>query len=189
MSVAVYPLLGELLRDRAMTVRELERDIARYFGMTVGREALERLMQPTPIQRTDMETAAAVADVLGVGLDDLFDVRAVRDGHDGESGGRRLSPSETRTLARLFRRQEQGIMTDDEREHVAALVAKQAQLVNEQWLRRIAADRGQSVEHVRAEVEGDVRRALDAWGALQDDPDGQRKATEQAKDFPRAWSA
>jgi len=38
--------------------------------------------------------AGAVADVLEVGLDDLFDVRAVRDGQDGESGDR-LSPSET----------------------------------------------------------------------------------------------
>lgn len=80
-------------------------------------------------------------------------------------------------------------MTGDEREQLGALVAKQARLVNDDWLRQIAADRGQSIEHVRTEIESDVRRALDAWRALQDDPDGQSKAMEQAKDLPRAWPA
>lgn len=72
---------------------------------------------------------------------------------------------------------------------MGALVAKQARLVNDDWLRRIAADQGQSVEHVRTEIEDDVRRALDAWRALQDDPDGQSKAIEQARNLPRAWPA
>ncbi len=188
MSVAVYPLLGELLRDRNMTIIDLEREIRRQYGITAGREALERLTQPVPIDRADMEIAGAVAEVLDVGLDDLFDVRAVRDGQSGESGNR-LRPSETRALARLFRRQEQGVTTGEEREQLGALVAKQARLVNDDWLRRIAADQGQSVEHVRTEIEDDVRRALDAWRALQDDPDGQSKAIEQAKNLSRTWPA
>ncbi len=188
MGVAVYPLLGELLRDRNMTITDLEREIGRQYGITVGRETLERLTQPAPIDRADMAIAGAVAEVLDVGLDDLFDVRAIRNGQDGESRDR-LRPSEARALARLFRRQEQGLMTDEERGQLGALVAKQARLVDDDWLRRIAADQGQSIEQVRAEVEGDVRRALDAWHALQDDPDGQSKAIEQAKDLPRAWPA
>ncbi len=32
MGVAVYPLLGELLRDRDMTIPDLEREIARQYG-------------------------------------------------------------------------------------------------------------------------------------------------------------
>ncbi len=43
MSVAVYPLLGELLRDRNMTIIDLEREIGRQYGITAGREALDRL--------------------------------------------------------------------------------------------------------------------------------------------------
>ncbi len=85
MSVMVYPLLGALLRDRDMTVSALAREIARPYGTTVERAALERLMQPAPIQRADMEIAGAVVEVLDVGLDDLFGVRAARDGRHVET--------------------------------------------------------------------------------------------------------
>jgi len=188
MSVMVYPLLGELLRDRDMTVPDLEREIARQYGMTVERAALERLMQPTPIRGADLEIAGAVSKILGIGLDDLFDVRAVRDEYDDE-GGQFLSRSEERAMALLFDRQDEGTITDAEQEELDALIATQGQRASETWLREIAADRGRSVEDVRVEIQGEVQRALEVWRELGDDPDGQRKATEQAKDLPRTWAA
>jgi len=113
MSVMVYPLLGELLQGRRMTVIDLAREIARQYGITAERASLERLMQPVPIHRADMTVAGAVAKVLDVGLDDLFDVRAVRDGQDGE-GEEYLNQSETRILTYLFDCQGQGVITEDE---------------------------------------------------------------------------
>jgi len=175
MSVMVYPLLGALLRDRDMTVSALAREIARPYGTTVEREALERLMQPTPIRGADMEIAGAVSKILGVGLDDLFDVR---DEFDDE-GGQFLSRSEERAMALLFDRQDEGTITDGEQQELDALIAAQAQRASETWLREIAADRGRNVEDVRAEIQGEVQRALEVWRELRDDPDGQRKATEQ----------
>ncbi len=188
MGVMVYPLLGELLRDRNMTVSDLERDIVRRYGITVERGALERLMQPVPMRRTDMETAGAVAKVLDIGLDGLFDVRAVGGGQ-GDGGEQYLSRSEASAMARLLDRQDEGIITDAEQQELDALIAKQAQLVTEKWLHEIAADRGQSAEEVRAEIQAEVQRAAEVWRALQDDPDGQRKAMEQGKHLPRTWSA
>jgi len=180
MSVLVYPLLGELLRDRAMTAPDLVREIGRQCGMTVERAALERLMQPAPIRGADMEIAGAVSKILGIGLDDLFDVRAVRDAYDDE-GGQLLSRAEERAMALLFDRQDEGTITAVEQEELDALIAIQAQRASETWLRAIAAERGQGVEDVRVEIQGEVQRALEVWRALQDDPDGQRTATEQAK--------
>ncbi len=187
MSVMVYPLLGELLGDRDMTVADLAREIARQYGTTVERAALERLMQPTPIRGADMEIAGAVSKILGIGLDDLFAVRAVRDAYDDE-GGQFLSRSEERALAHLFDRQDEGTITDTAQEELDALIATQAQRASETWLREIAAERGRSVEDVRVEIQGEVQRALEVWRELGDDPDGQRKATEQAKALPRAWA-
>jgi len=180
MSVMVYPLLGELLRDRAMTAPDLVQEIARQYGLTVGRDALERLMQPAPIRGADMEIAGAVAKILGIGLDDLFDVRAVRDADDDE-GGQVLSRSEERHIALLLDRQDEGTITVAEQEELDALIAAQAQRASETWLRAIAAERGRGVEDVRVEIQGEVQRTLEVWHDLRDDPDGQRKATEQAK--------
>ncbi len=92
-------------------------------------------------------------------------------------------------MALLFDRQDEGTITDAEQEELDALIATQAQRASETWLREIAADRGRSVEDVRVEIQGEVQRALEVWRELGDDPDGQRKATEQAKDLPRTWAA
>ncbi len=134
-----------------------------------------------------MEIAGAVSKILGVGLDDLFDVRPVRDAYDDE-GGQVLNRSEERALALLLDRQDEGTITAAEQEELDALIATQAQRASETWLREIAAERGRSVEDVRVEIQGEVQKALEAWRELGDDPDGQRKATEQAKDLPRTWA-
>jgi len=70
-----------------------------------------------------------------------------------------------------------------------ALVAKQARLVTEQWLRRIAADQHRTVEDVRAEIDADVQKAHKEWLDFQRDPDKQAEAMERAKDLPKEWSA
>ncbi len=118
-----------------------------------------------------------------VDLDDLFDVRAVRDEFDDE-GGPFLSRSEERALAHLFDRQDEGTITDTAQKELDALIAAQGQRASE-----IAAERGRSVEDVRVEIQSEVQRALEVWRELWDDPDGQRKATEQAKNLPKTWSA
>ena len=85
MAVAVYPRLSELLRARNLSVAELERQIKRRFGLSVDPKTLYRLTYAEPVQRADLEIAGAAAAVLGVGLDDLFEVRVdgntVREHH------------------------------------------------------------------------------------------------------------
>ncbi len=39
MGVAVYPRLGELLRESDLTVADLERQIERFFGLHVDQRA------------------------------------------------------------------------------------------------------------------------------------------------------
>src|SRR6266542_4409937 len=75
MGIAVYPRLNELLRAHDLSVAELERRIERRFGLQVDPKTLYRLTHTDPIQRADLEIAGAVAEILGVGLDDIFDVQ------------------------------------------------------------------------------------------------------------------
>jgi len=77
---------------------------------------------------------------------------------DGRDGWENLSRSEERAMALLFDRHDEGTITDAEQEELDALIATQAQRASEEWLREIAADRGQSVEDVRVEIQGPGNR-------------------------------
>jgi hypothetical protein len=177
-SVAVYPRLNELLRLHELTVAELERRIARRFGLSVDPKTLYRLASTEPVQRADLEIAGAVAAVLGVGLDDLFDVHAVPVA-DEESAAGELDPEQSRRLAELFDRQAHGTLTDSERQELEALVAEYGRRLHELRLQEIAQRRGVPVEQARREVEAQLEDALAWWRAFEADP--RRRAAVAAR--------
>ena len=98
----VYPRLAELLKERNLTVAELERQIKERFGLAVNPKTLYRLTQAARVQRADLEIAGATAAVLGVGLDDLFAVDARPADDNGEEDLRILGPADSRRMAALI---------------------------------------------------------------------------------------
>jgi transcriptional regulator with XRE-family HTH domain len=165
MSVVVYPRLAELLKERNLTVAELERQIKERFGLAVNPKTLYRLTQAAPVQRADLEIAGATAAVLGVGLDDLFAVDARPADDNGEADLRILGPADSRRMAALVDRQAHGLLTDEEWAELEKLVARYGRLLHERRVREVARTRGQPVEQVRREMEASLAEAVDQWRA------------------------
>jgi hypothetical protein len=76
MAIAVYGRLDDLLRERGLTIADLQHQIEQQFGLAVDAEALRRLTGPDAAHQADLTVAAAATRTLGVGLDDLFTVDA-----------------------------------------------------------------------------------------------------------------
>jgi transposase len=170
-----------MLRSRNLTVAELERRIERRFGLAVDPKTLYRLASPEPVQRADLEIAGAVAAVLGIGLDDLFDVQAIPLDHDDGSGTGDLDPHQSQRLAELFDRQARGALTESERTEIEALVAEYGRRLHERRLSELAHLRGISVDEARREATARFDDALAWWHTFEDDPDGRAAVTTQAR--------
>jgi hypothetical protein len=169
MGVSVYPRLGELLHARHLTVVELERQIERRFGLSVDPKTLYRLTAADPIQRADLEIAGAVAAVLGVGLNDLFDVHAIPTDGD-ERATADLDPHQSRRLSELFDRQAHSTLSQAEQDELEALVTEYSWRLHEHRLREIAKQRGISLDEARAISSAGLADALAWWQAFEDTP-------------------
>ncbi len=189
MGVMVYSRLGDLLRARNMGVDDLRQQIAARFNLAVDARTLERLTRDERIRRPDVEIAAAAAAALDVGLDDIFLVdaapmsngeRSVADKPSDEDDI--LDPEQGRRLSELFDLQDYGHLTEAERAEMDALVALWGRAVNERGIRDLAARRGVPVEQMRADVLGDVDRALAWWREVQDDPARLEAVMHEAKE-------
>ena len=179
MAVAVYPRLGELLRARDLSVAELGRRIERQFGMAVDRKTLYRLAASAAVQRADLEIAGAAAAVLGVGLDDLFDVEATPLAPVSAPPSADLPPDQSRRLAALLEGQGKRRLTRAERAEVKALVAEYGRRVHEHFLHEIAWKRGIPLEQARHDVQRELERALEEWRAFSANPRWREIATSQ----------
>jgi transcriptional regulator with XRE-family HTH domain len=169
MSIAVYPRLSELLRNKNLSVAELERRIERRFGLTVNVKTLYRFTSPEPVQRADLEIAGAVAAVLGVTLDDLFDVQATPvDDHREETSV--LDPAESRLLAELFDEQSRGVLSADVQRELEALVKEYGRRLHEMRVREYAKQRGVSVEEARSKMAADLDQSIAWWQEFEADP-------------------
>jgi len=120
---------------------------------------------------------AAAADILGVGLDDLFVLKTTATDTDGQETERTadekedyLDPVSSRRLEDLFEAQDWRELTHDERAELRSLTVEWGHRANEQALRKLASMRGQSIEQVRADVAADLDRANAWWTDVQTDP-------------------
>lgn len=185
MSVMVYSRLGDLLRAKNLSVRDLQQQIAERFGLAVGLRALGRLAQADRVRRADLEVAAAAAETLGVSLNEVFAVETVpgptaldeadevrRDEEDDLLADQDdvLDPAQSRRLRHLFDLRDRRSLSDDELAEQNALIAEWSHRVNERTLRSIAAKRGQSLEQTRIDVEADFERIVAWHRELEADP-------------------
>lgn len=178
MGVAVYPRLGELLRESNLTVADLERQIELYYGLSVDQQALNELVHAGPIRRADLEVAAAVAAVLGIGLGDLFEIEAAPVLPPEEPV---LDPEQSRRLDELFEAQSRRDLSPAERSEVEALVAEHSRRLQEQALPRIAAKRNISVDQARREVRAELEEAIRWWEEFEADPRRRKALVAQVR--------
>ena len=188
MSVIVYPRLGQLLRERHLTVAELERQIEERFGLSVNPKTLYRLTQTTPVQRADLEIAGATAAILDVDLGDLFAVEAVPTAPGDAADARLFGPEDNRRMAALLDWQEHYPLSEAEWTELERLVATYGQLLHERRLRELAAKRGVPIAQVRRETEEQLDRAREWWRAFEADPDKERLIAEQAAQLRARWA-
>lgn len=178
MSVMVSSRLGDVLRNQGLTAHDLQRRIATRFGLVVDARTLDRLAQADQVRRPNLQIAAAAADILGVGLDDLFVLKTTTMDADGSETKQMLDEKEdyldsvpSRRLEDLFEAQDWRELTDDECVELRSLTAEWGRRANEQALRKLASVRGQSIEQVRADVAADLDRATAWWTDVQADPE------------------
>jgi transcriptional regulator with XRE-family HTH domain len=180
MTVAVYPRLGALLQAHGMSVAELERRLRDRFGIEVNSKTLYRLAQDAPIQRADLEIAGATAALLGVGLDDLFTVRAVPVDDDVEMPAD-LSAEENMRLAELFARQAGDALTDAERRELDALVAEYGRRLHDRQVAEYARRHTLTIAEARRRIADDYQERLAWWRAFEADPGRRRAVVRRAK--------
>jgi hypothetical protein len=167
MSVAVYPRLGALLKERHLTVVELERQIAKRFGLDVDQTSLDQWAHGAPVQRADLELAGAAAAVLEVSLGDLFEIDL---GPDLPDEGSVLDAASVERLSELLEQQQSRELSGAEEAELASLVAEYGRQRQERGLTTIAAQRGISVDQARRDLQAELDRALEWWEAFKADP-------------------
>jgi Cro/C1-type HTH DNA-binding domain len=180
MSIAVYPRLSELLRDKQLSVAELERLIKQRFGLTVNPKTLYRFTSSDPVQRADLEIAGAVAAVLGVSLSDLFDIQATPVSQDSEEESV-LDSAESRRLAGLFDRQSRGVLQGYEQRELEDLVREYGRRLHEVRVREYAQQRGISLEEAGSEMDRILDQSI-AWWQTPEAEIARRDAVQEAKD-------
>jgi hypothetical protein len=183
MGIAVYPRLSVLLRNKNLSVAELERLIKKRFGISVNLKTLSRFTSSEPVQRAELEIAGAVAAVLGVELGDLFDIQATPvDKDEAEMG--MLGVTESRRLADLFDRQSQGALPAHEQRELEELIGEYGRRLHEVRIREYARQRTMSVEEARNEMAQDLDRSMAWWQDFQVEPN-RRAAIAEAQERQR----
>jgi hypothetical protein len=161
--IAIYPRLDALLRARDLSVAELERRIEQRFGLRVDPKTLYRLTHADPIQRADLEIAGAAATVLGVGLDDLFEIQASAVDEVESDPQFDLTPQESRRMSDLLYKQQLTGLSPDEKDELDQLVSEYGRRLHERRLRQIAQKRGVSVEQTREDLARELDEAVKWW--------------------------
>jgi len=149
--------------------------------LTVDAKTLYRLAHRQPIQRADMEVAGAAAAILGIGLDDLFEVQAVPIEEPEDGPDTALLPEQSRRLSELFDAQSRRGLTSDERQEIETLVADYGRRLHESRLQEIARKRGVTVEKARRQVADELDEATEWWRAINADPRRRRQLEQAAR--------
>lgn len=181
LSVAVYPRLGQVLREKNLSVTDLARQIEERFGQPVDITMLGQLASAAPVARTDLQLAGAAAAVLGIKLGDLFAVEVSQAGQGGPGESDDVSESaQTRRMAELLDEKLRRSLTTAEWQELRHLVDESGQRIHDRLVAEIAHQRGVSVDQARLEVESEIGQALAWWRRVERDPERRRALVDRA---------
>lgn len=170
MSVSIYSQLDRLLRERQLTISELEREIEQRYGLVVAAGALDHLAHADPVERADLKLAAATAAILGVGLADLFEVEVVPVDPAPPEGEAYLHPRQRARFAELLDIQSRRELTTAERAELDRLLDEYGAQVEERHDSAYACQRDISIEQARREAEAEVARVAALWANIDASP-------------------
>jgi DNA-binding Xre family transcriptional regulator len=166
MAITVYPRLGELLRERKMSVAELARQIEARWGRSVDPKTLYRLTADEPIKRVDIDIVFEIAAVLELRLEELFDILALTpevEFFEEERADDLLTAAEDRRMGELFSLEDERGLTRAERKELKALVNLYGLRQHERNIRLIAEQRDVSYEQAEVDVAASLAEALEWW--------------------------
>ena len=144
--IAVSSRLGQLLRDRTMSVAELQRQLVHRYHVEVDPKTLYRLTRDEPIQRADVVLASAIAKTLEIGLDDLF---VATDAATADATDAGFDSDKARRASDLFAIQSSRALSDKEEAELRALLSDYTRSYTDSALQVVAQRRGTSVDDVR----------------------------------------
>lgn len=117
-----YPRLKRVLSELKITVPELHRRMAEK-GLRVNKKSLYRLSnEHQPLFRLDLRVAGAICEVCSVALSDLITFETV------EENLRRLSAGKQKRLDVLMAKNNDGLLTKNERDELQVLVREVEEL-------------------------------------------------------------
>ncbi len=182
MTVAVYPRLDELLRERNLTIADLKRQIQERYGLELDSRTLDRLARPEPVQHTDLTIAGAAAMILGVGLGDLFAIEANPIGvspllEDDDY----LDADQAQRMQVLLDLEDERPLSEHEQRELDALVDEYGRQFCERMDHKIAEKLGVPVEQVRREANERIARASAWWQEIEANPRRRRAFVARAK--------
>ena len=170
MSVSVYSQLDRLLRERQLTISELEREIEQRYGLIVATGALDHLTQADPVERANLKLAAATAAILGVELADLFDVEVIPVHPSSPEGEAYLEPHQRDRFAKLLDMQARRELTTAEQVELDRLLSEYGAQLEERHDSAYARQRDLSIEQARREAEAEIARVAALWANIDASP-------------------
>lgn len=193
MSIEVYPQLGALLAERSLTEEDLARQIRAQFGLRVSVAMVTQLAQQGSLHAANVEVAVAAAQVLGIGLDDLF----LSVAHPVATDEKRTPYEETATtpsrpsaddnqpvyfkgytqeeIASLLDDRTYGYPGIDNQEHVDSLIDEYGRALYDRHLEAYADEREITVEQARAEVTASFAEFVEWQRAFEAEPGRQKR--------------
>ena len=158
--ITVVPQLGRILRERGVTVMALQRAIAERFG---------RIPDDKPVQRPDLNVAAAAATVLRVPIGDLFRVEVPTPPTTGSV------EADSRRAAELFALRAEGHLDEAGQRELDALLGRFQEYRRQELLDELARREGKPVEQVGREASAELFDAVRGWRRY----DARRRAGER----------
>jgi hypothetical protein len=155
--IAVVPQLGRILRERGVTVLALQRAIAERFGRIPDDKTLYGLAGDKPVQRPDLNVAAAAATVLRVPIGDLFRVEVPPPPTTGSV------EADSRRAAELFALRAEGRLDEAGQRELDALLGRFQEYRRQELLDELARRDGKPVEQVAGEASAELFDAVRGW--------------------------
>lgn len=171
MAVAVFGQLDRVLRERNMTLGDLQNQIADQFQLDVDLETLEQLLGTESLRHTDLTIVAAVASSLNVSLDELLlVVTPPADDTTIQAQSSLLNEEETRRLWQLQDLQDVRDLTEHEQHELDDLTLEYGRRLMMSSQHEEATRRGVSLDQVQQEDEQRLAEAAKYSEWLDADP-------------------
>ena len=199
MGIEVYPQLSSVLAERGLTAEDVARQIRDQFGLNVSVTMVTQLAQQGSLHAANIEVAVAAAQVLGIGLDDLFISVAHRVATDEErtpldekatTSPHSIAEDNQPIYFKGYSQEEIASLLDDHtyeypgsenQGHVANLIDEYGRVLYDRHLGAYASEREITIKQARMELTTSYAALVEWQRAFEADPKRQEAVRERAR--------